>query len=345
MPGILDPNQVGKREFRLGVIFLADARETPFLSAAKKPASSYNGEKKGLPQMLGTYQLKTRGSRKAGGVADGKDVSAFDSNSPRGELSFRAEKYWRHPMVGDIAEGNDIAGIKSEFAEAEADQSIELKRDIETEMLSDQDSSANGGAEGGSTTRGMGRWVNDGTLAITDANCPIPTNLRTPSAQIFTGAIGDGVTTGLTEAAVKALLKSRWENTGDTGELMGFVGTQIQDRFSTFATYAPNVTNATAIVRTMREGFGNGTFLSQYVDIYKSGPYGAFTLLPVATAFMPDAYRAYFLDMSQVEVRSRYWFRKKELPDLGGGPRCEIASLIALIAGDPRSHVKVAATA
>lgn len=344
MPGILDTDQVGKREFRMSVIFLADAIETPFLSAAKKPASSYKSEKTGIPQMLGVYQLKTRGARKAGGVADGQDVQAYDKTPSRGELSFRAEKYWRHPMVGDIAEGNDIAGIKSEFAEAVADQSVELKRDIEVEMLSDQDSSTNGGAEGGSTTRGLGRWVNAGELAISDANCPIPVGLRTPSAQVYTSAIGT-IDSGLTEAVVKGLLRSRWDSTGDNGQLMGFVGKNIQDRFSDFSTYQPNVTNTLAVVRTVREGFGTGTFLSQYVDIYKSGPYGAFTLMPVNTSLLPDAYRGYFLDMSQVEIRSRYWFREKELPDMGGGPRKEIASLVALIAGDPRSHVKIAATA
>jgi len=61
--------------------------------------------------------------------------------------------------------------------------------------------------------------------------------------------------------------------------------------------------------------------------------------------FLPDAYRGYFLDMAQVEIRSRYWMREKPLPDLGGGPREEIASFVALIPGDLRSHIKIAATA
>lgn len=352
MPAIVDATQVGKREFRMGLIFLADAVETPILSTLKKPASSYKSEKSGLPQMLGIYQLKTRGARKPGGVADGKDVSNYDGDPTRDELAFRAEKFWRHPMVGDIAEGNDIAGIKSEFAEAKANQSVNLKRDMDTELASDQDSSANGGAEGGSTTRALGRWVNNvaasGGLAISDPNCPIPVNLQTPAAQIFYGSIGDGISTGLTEAAARALLKSRWSSTGDNGQLMGFLGTQIHDRFAMFSTYTPNVTNATVVVRTERDGFGAGTFISPYIDVYKAGPYGAFSLMPCPDVAsnptgtgLPNAYRAYFLDNSQVEVRSRYWFREKELPDMGGGPREEIACLIALIAGDPRSHVKI----
>ena len=57
MPAILDTTQVGKKEFRLGVIFMADALETPFVSAAKKPASSYKGEKSGIPQMIRWKEL------------------------------------------------------------------------------------------------------------------------------------------------------------------------------------------------------------------------------------------------------------------------------------------------
>lgn len=344
MPAILDSTQVGKKEFRLGVIFLADNLETPFLSAAHKPASSYSNEKTGIPNMLGTYQLKTRGERKAVGVADGRDVGAYDADPPRDELAFRAMKVRRAPKVGEIAEGNDVAGIKSEMAEAVANQSVNLKRDIEFHFLGDAESSANGGFEGGSVTRSLGRTINAGELAITDPNCPIPANIRTPAGQVYTGTYGDGINTGLTQDVVQGTLKERWERTGDTGQLMGFVGTMIQDRFSKFSTYVPDVSGASPIVRTEREGYGTGVFMAPYVDVYKSGPYGAFALLPVATQFLPDAYRAYFLDMSQVMIRSRYWFKEHPLPDMDGGPRKAIKCLVALIGGDPRSHVKYAAT-
>lgn len=342
MPGILDANQIGKREFLMGLLFLADARKTVFLSTARKSKSAVTG-KKGLPNMLGTYNVKVLGDRKAGGVADGKDVGAFDGEPPRQQLAFRAEKYRRAPMVGDIAEGNDVAGVEDEFAAAVADQLKEHARDMEAELLSDQDSSANGGLENGSTQRGLGRWVNAGELAISDPNCPIPSGARTPTAQVYTGVIGDGVTTGLLEQTVQDLLQNRWDSTGDSGELMGFVGATIKNRFGLFSRYTPSLTGATPNVQTISATYQGGTFYGPTVDVYKSD-WGGFTLMPVNTTFLPNAKRAYFLDMSMVEVRSRYWCREKDIPDLGGGPRELIESIIALIPGDLRSHVKIAAT-
>jgi hypothetical protein len=329
----------------MSVIFLADVRKTTFLSTARKPASSYKNEKSGLPSMLGTYQIKTRGTRKPGGVADGRDVSAFDANDPRAPLAFRAEVYRRAPMVGFIAEGNDVAGIKSEYAEAIDDQMIEHKRDMNYECLSEQESSATGGLEGGSVQRGIFRWVNAGELAITDPNCPIPANARTPADQIFTGSIGDGINTGFTEAVARGLFKARWDRTGDSGELTFFGGSMIIDRFAMFSTYTPNVTGATPIVRTMTKEYDGGVFYSPNVDVYKAGPYGAWTLIPVTGDQIPSAYYGVGVDMSQVEVRSRYWCKEKPIPDLGGGPRELIESIIALIPGDLRSHMAVKATA
>lgn len=341
MPGALAPNWVGRREFLMDMLFKADNRQTPFLSMARKPKSS-TSEKNGIPNsQIGSYQAKVMGARKAGGVADGKDVSVFDSGPPHELLSFRPEKYRRTPMVGDLLQGDNLAGTNDAWAEVVGDEMIEHKRDMETELLSEQDSSSNGGAEGGTTTRGIGRWVNDGTLTFSEL--PVPQGARTPSAQIFTDVIGDGISTGLTEDAVNTLLQSRWDATGDSGELVGFVGATIKNRFGFFSKYKPNVASATVVVRTNTSEYTSGDVHGAAVDVYQSD-WGTFSLIPVNTVFLPDAKTGYFLDMAQVEVRSRYWMREKELPDLGGGPREEIASFIALIPGDLRSHVKIRAT-
>jgi hypothetical protein len=325
------------------LLYLADVRETPFVSTARKPKSSEN-DKSGIPNsQLGTYLAKVLGDIKAGGVADGKDVGGFDEKPPREPLSFRPEKYRRAVMVGDLALGDDIAGIADEYADSLSDQMTLHKRDMERECYSDQDSSLNGGLEGGTKMRGLGRWINDGTLAFSEL--PVAAGARTPAAQLYLSVIGDGISTGLTEAVAQALLENRWQNTGTSNELMGFVGSIIKNRFGFFSRYTPNVTNATPIVRTASTTtYPGGEFYGPSIDVYKSD-YGAWTLMAVNTTFLPDAYRGYFLDMSMVELRSRYWARSKELPDLGGGPRELLESFVALIPGDPRSHVKIAATA
>ncbi len=346
MPGTLAPNVNGRREWLMNMLFTVDNRMMPFTSMARKPSSS-KSERSGIPNsQIGTYFAKVYGGFKPGGVADGKDVGAFDSQPVREGISFRPEKYRRAPMVGELLEGDDIAGVNSEWMEAIADQTIMHKRDMEKEFLSDQDSSANGGAEGGTTGRGLGRWINNTAQAggLSYSELPVPQGAQTPAAQIFIGSIGDGVTTGLTEDVISTLLQSRWDLTGDSSKLVGLLGAALKNRFSFFSKYKANVANATVIVRTNTDDFTSGELNGAAVDVYQSD-WGTFSLLPVSTIFLPDQYRGYFIDSEHVEIRSRYWMREKSLPDLGGGPRELIESFVALIPGDLRSHVKIAGAA
>jgi hypothetical protein len=86
------------------------------------------------------------------------------------------------------------------------------------------------------------------------------------------------------------------------------------------------------------------TLFGPSIDIYKSD-WGTFTLHPVSNDFMPSAYTGYFLDMKQVSLRVTENNVQMELPNLGGGPREMIQSIIGLEAGDPRAHAKIDGTA
>ena len=195
MPALLEPELVGKRQDLSDMIYLADRKVTPGISSIKK------GEP--LKNMLYDFVVKSLGARKKGGVPDGKDVSAFDAQSPKRQLQARGEVFRRAPMVGFIAqamsEAGGVAGTPSVFNEAKADQMIELKRDMEKELWSNQDSRPDDGVNG-SQFRGFGRWIYDGastlTLAAGDLSpttgyneLPVPSDVRTPGLQIFTGSI------------------------------------------------------------------------------------------------------------------------------------------------------------
>jgi hypothetical protein len=86
------------------------------------------------------------------------------------------------------------------------------------------------------------------------------------------------------------------------------------------------------------------TLFGATIDIYKSD-WGAFELFPILTDFMPTSYTGYFLDMDQPRIRSSAMEARLELPNLGGGPREMIQSIISVFAGDPRAHCKIAGTA
>jgi len=183
MPGVVNTNQTNRREWLMDYLFKSDNRMTKFLSMVQKGKPS-NSETGGIPNsIIGTYAAKVIGDILPGGVADGKDVTAFNSNPPREQISFRPEKYHRTVMVGDLAQDDVIAGLGAggEWSDQLGDQMILHKRDMEKEFLSDQVSSTNGGAEGGTTTRGLGCWVNDGTVSFSELT--IPTGARTPTAK------------------------------------------------------------------------------------------------------------------------------------------------------------------
>jgi hypothetical protein len=343
MPAVVNVNATGRREFLMDRLFKVDNRMCTFTSMARKPKGG-NSESTGIPNsVIGSYQAKVLGDIKAGGRADGKDVTAFDSNPPREQISFRPEFFYRAPMVGTLAKDDVIAGLENggEWADAVGDQMILHKRDMEKQFLSALDSSANGGREGGTVTRGLEKWIS--ASASDFSELVPPSGARTPSNQIFTGAIGT-IDSGLTEDAAKAILKARWDNTGDSGELVGFLGTYIKERFSLFKEYKPTLSNATVVVRTNTEAYTSKEIRNASVDVFNT-EWGSFSLIPVNTIFLTDAYTGLFVDMAQIEIRSRFWMREKPLPDLGGGPREEISSFVALIPGDLRSHAKIDATA
>ncbi len=304
MPALVEPDLVGKRQDLQDRVYLADRKVTPGISSIKKGNAISN--------MLYDFVVKSLGARKPGGVPDGKDVSAFDAQSPKRQLQARGEVFRRAPMVGFIAQEmsqqGGVAGTPNAMTEARADQMIELKRDVEKEVWSNQDSAPDDGVRG-SKMRGLGR----GSIAT------------------------------MTQAQFDALIQAKYENTGASSDLRGFVTPVIKNRIGFFSRYQPDVTTYTSRV-FVTTGFVEGnTLFGASIDVYKSD-WGTFELFPVLTDFMPTAYTAYFLDMDQPRLRSNgVW--EADLPNLGGGPRKELKWLNSIFPGDPRAHCKIAGTA
>lgn len=306
-----------------------------------------------LSNMLYDFIVKSMGGRKKGGVPDGKDISAFDAQSPKQLLQARGEVFRRAPMVGFIAQlvsrAGGVAGGNNAMDEAVADQLIEHKRDIEKEIWSNQDSHGDDGVNG-AQFRGLGRWIYDGaatlTLATDDISATtgfgelsIPASVRTPANQFYTGSIA-----ALTEDNVAAMIQAKYENTGASSELAGFLTPVIKNRFGFFSRYQPNISNYTPNIYVTSGKVSGNTLFGATIDVYKSD-WGTFTLHPVLTDFMPTAYTGYFLDMDQVRLRVMEMEAHLELPNLGGGPREMIQSILSVLPGDPRAHCKIAGTA
>lgn len=353
MPALTALNQQGVREDLSNVFYMADAKETPFTSMVKKG-------KKPIDPNLWEYGLKRRGERKRGGVPDGKDVDAFDSQNPKTFVQARSEVWRRNPMVGFIAairaRNGGVAGVTDEMDDAIADQMEELKRDVETELLSNQDSRPDDGVNG-TQTRGLGRWIWSGDVADTASGSglalaagdtssattydelPVPVGYRTPSDQIFNGSVS-----AMTEAEFGDLIQAKWTNTGASSELRGFVTSAIKNRIGLLSKYEADVAGMTPNVQVTSGRVSGNTLFGPSIDVYKSD-WGTFTLHPVSNDFMPSAYTGYFVDMKQVTIRPTEMMQPTKLPNLGGGEREMIQSILGLEAGDPRAHAKIDGTA
>jgi hypothetical protein len=345
VPALIEPELVGKRQDLSDMLYVADRKTTPGISSIKK------GEP--LKNMLYDFIVKSYGARKKGGIPDGKDVDAFDAQSPKRQLQARGEVFRRAPMVGFIAQemslAGGVAGVPNQMNEAKADQLIEHKRDIEKELWSNQDSRPDDGVNG-SQFRGMGRWIYDGAATLTLAagdlspatgyfELPVPADARTPANQIFTGSIA-----AMTQVQFEALIQAKYENTGASSDLRGFVTPVIKNRVGFFSRYQPDVTNYTSRVFISSGQLEGTTLFGATVDVYRSD-WGTFELFPVLTDFMPTAYTGYFLDMAQPRIRSAGTYETTELPNLGGGPRAMIQSILSVFPGDPRAHCKISGTA
>lgn len=256
-------------------------------------------------------------------------------------------------MVGFIAQlmsqNGGVAGTPNLMSEAVGDQIIEHKRDMEKELWSNQDSRPDDGVNG-SQARGFGRWIYDGVSTLTLASgdlspttgfyeLPIPADVRTPSNQIYTGSIAT-----MTEDQIGALIQAKYENTGASSDLRGFVTPAIKNRFGFMSRYQANVTNYTSNVYVTSGKLEGNTLFGPTVDVYKSD-WGTFELFPVLTDFMPTAYTGFFLDMDHPRLRVAKMEAHLELPNLGGGPREMIESILSWFAGDPRAHAKIDGTA
>lgn len=318
-------NQVGKREDLSDIIAVADSKSTPLTSRINKGKKPTN--------MLFSFQADAYDTAKAGGVTDGKDVATADYENKaanRKQIDARCEVFRRTPMVGFIAEEvSNVAGAPSEFARAKAKCAIEIKRDMETELLSTQDSSADNGTNG-SKTRGLGAWIQN--TAQTDL--PVDSSFRTPVASIYSGTMAN-----FDELALRGLLQSRFQQVGVTDSLLMVCGVEVRNAINDFARYVPNKTGSTVVVRGFDQG--KSTTISTAIDIYE-GDYGSVEL--VTSLFVPTTKTAYVLDLGFAELRTHTAPNYKPLPDQGGGPRGLIQAIVGLAVTNPLAHCKVSAS-
>ena len=332
MPATQEINQVGKRQELADIVAVADRKGTPFTSMVSKGKKPVN--------TLYEWQAGKVPEADTDGVIDGKDADTTqDGSGARAVLQGRVQKLWKLPMVSDLAEDNDVAGIESEFANSKANMTKALKRSIEAVFCSDNESQKDTGAQP-YKTRGLGKWIQAGA----HGDLPVDANYRTPAAQIFSGSLAS-----MKEDDVRAIMQALYNVIGESLDLDCLAGTDLVSAFEKMTIYLDNVSNKT-IVRTFFQNLDpEKAVLSRSIDIIK-GSFGQMRIHPTVwngfnnTTKQPDTKRGYILNMKGIQMVAKRLPGFKPLPDLGGGPRGIIDAIIGLKVFNPLEHGAIKAS-
>lgn len=245
MPAMYETNQTGKRQEILDAVFNIDPAETPFLSwlaSGKKPEQS-----------LCTWQAEVYPDVASTGVLDGTAATS-PSRVDRYTLTGCVQHFRREWGVTKRAELTTIAGIKSEAAHQMMHAMKLLKRMIEQQFLSSDDSAEESGSTPW-TTRGVLKWLQ----ATAQANHPVNAALRPAAGALYTAAFAD-----LTETLFRGLLETASLARKSPVNLDGFVGLQLKAKMDDFTNIFPTSSGANA-PRTVYQIRDNST-LENVVD-------------------------------------------------------------------------------
>jgi hypothetical protein len=331
MAGLLEKDQVGKREWLADTITIADAKEKPLLAMipkGRKPVAT-----------LARWQADSYEAPNTGGVIDGKDVESFEDGAKnRQELKVYCQKVRRTAKVSEMAEDvSEVAGAPEGDLARSIDKKLEeLGRDIEATLCSDNDTQADDGGKP-YKNRGLGSWISSSA----QSTLPVPAAFLTPAASLDSTAMAS-----LTEDTFKGVLKSVYEQRGKSQELTLLVGTDLKTAITGFTQFRGSSTNTYGTIRAYNADL-NGKKITSNITLYE-GDFNSVRIVPSlllasGTTNAPSR-RGYVLDLDMLEL---CWAKKpqvKQLPDLDGGPRAVIKAIFCMKVKNPLAFGKFAAT-
>jgi hypothetical protein len=218
---------IGNREDLEDVIYNIDPTDTPFISGAGKTKSSATFHE------WQTQALDAVNSTNSVLEGDDATTDTLVATVRLGNYHQISDKVAR---VSGTQRAVEHAGRDDELDYQVALKGKELKRDMETIALRNQ--GRNAGAAG--TPRAIGAvlsWIYTNTSKGTNGSDPV-------STQLGVSTRADGSARAFTEAQLKTVLQSAWNNGGDPDTIM--VGGFNKQQFSTFTGRATPMEQATS---------------------------------------------------------------------------------------------------
>ena len=208
---------IGIREDLSNVIYNIAPEETPFIS---------NIGRETVKNTYFEWQTDTLAAASAANAAlEGDDVTSFTAVTPTSRVGNYTQISTKNVVISGTLDALDKAGRRSEVTYQLAKMGSELKRDMESALLANQ-ASVVGNTTTARRTAGLPAWLTSNTSAgVGGAN---PTVGSTPTA-----ARTDGTQRAFTEALLKTVVASVWDNGGTPKMLM--VGSFNKQAASAFA--------------------------------------------------------------------------------------------------------------
>lgn len=275
----------GIREDLSDVIYNISPEETPFMANAGRGTAN---------STFFEYQQDVLAAADgANAVLEGDDAS-IDAVVPTVRIGANVQISRKSVSVSGSEEKIKKAGRSSEMSYQKAKKSAELKRDMETILLSNQGTTP-GAAGVARKLAGLPAWVK--TAVDKEATGVNPVYTTTPSA-----VRTDGALRAITEAMVKNVLQLSWVQGGATSTLM--VNGTNKQAVSAFAGIA---------TKTINQSAAKAATIIGAADIYV-GDFG--TLSVVANRFQRTR-DAWLLDFDLIDIMYFRKFEDQELAKTG----------------------------
>jgi len=327
MAMLFEKDQVAKREDLLDLITRVDEKATPFMSLVNKGSTPQN--------TFISWPVDSYASPALGGTVDGTDVASYDNHAAsRALLSSYLQTFRKAYQVSRLAqEVSDVAGLGAgnEIAEASAKAGVELVRNMEATLLSDQEHDADDGTNP-YLLRGLGLWIRDtANIAAQNGGHQVPAAFR-PAA----GQINGDPTADITESDIQTMLQTIWSATGMTGDYKLFADATLRRAFTDFTR---TIATAGYSQRSLNYD-GDGTRISNTTTIF-DGDFGSVEVIADnfigfnAAGSSQEAGRGYLLDMDKIDLRVNKQPTIERFEDKGGGERFLIEGRAALQVRNP----------
>lgn len=317
-------NASGNREDLTDITTLLINKDTPILRLAKRGTATaelheFQADKFSAPTFVPPDQ--------------GVDiVPNKDQAENRKRFGGRVQRVVETCSVSREQQKTLTAGVDDEFNAAKVKAVEQNLLNLEALIASDQDSSAPGKKK---YTRGLGKWIQNSA----QADLPVDPLYRTPTEQVFSDTAAN-----LTEAALKALLQSAWENGGKPTDMVA--GPTVANRVDDLLTKAV-VSATTTDTRNYNADLASRRIV-EGVDFYQ-GPYGTFSVhrtiynARTSGSDLSDASRkrAYIFNPDLIELAYFWDMGFEEQVDGGGGPRGFVDTAVAVGCLNPLGCIKI----